>query len=307
MSMENEDKQVTENEAPETENVKPEIRDIPYHQRYYLLFGHDTAPEGLAITETKTFLTDILKYNGGALRQARDGKESADAFSDNLDENVERCSYCGAAISGVDYHRLPDGRNRCTNCSRSMITTLEDLNRIFSEVTKNLELFLSAKITVPIAVEMTEERKLKKKIKVSLNGADGASLILGVAVHDKNEYRVYLENGAPRISVISTIAHEMVHIWQYTHWDQKAIVKKYGKANRLFIYEGMAKWAEIQYLYLIGEKTVAAREEFITRHRDDEYGKGFNLFVDQYPLSKETMVIGATPFLAGNEPLIQFN
>ena len=44
------------------------------------------------------------------------------------------------------------------------------------------------------------------------------------------------------------------------------------KNKRLLIYEGMAKWVEIQYLYLVGETAVVRREEYITRNREYEYG-----------------------------------
>ena len=72
---------------------------------------------------------------------------------------------------------------------------------------------------------------------------------------------------------------------------------------RLLIYEGMAKWAEIQYLYLIGETNAAKREEYITRNRQDEYGVGFRLYEDQYPLSREAMACDDTPFLPDRYPL----
>ena len=72
---------------------------------------------------------------------------------------------------------------------------------------------------------------------------------------------------------------------------------------RLVVYEGMATWTEIQYLYLIGENNVAKREERITSMRPDEYGIGFNLYEERYPLSYETMSCDATPFLSGEAPL----
>ena len=71
-------------------------------------------------------------------------------------------------------------------------------------------------------------------------------------------------NGAPRISIITTFAHELTHIWQYTHWNNRKNFKKLPKKKRLLMYEGMAKWADIQYLYLIGESNAARREENIT-------------------------------------------
>ena len=69
------------------------------------------------------------------------------------------------------------------------------------------------------------------------------------------------------------------------------------------IYEGMAKWAEIQYLYLIGEAAVARREEYITRNREDEYGAGFNAMDDKYPLSYNTIICKNTPFIKDKYPI----
>ena len=69
------------------------------------------------------------------------------------------------------------------------------------------------------------------------------------------------------------------------------------------MYEGMAKWVEIQYLYLVGETAVARREEFVTRNRNDEYGLGFRMFEDKYPLSYGTIICDSSPFTKDAYPL----
>ena len=127
-------------------------------------------------------------------------------------------------------------------------------------------------------------------------------LVLGAAINKKNRYSILLENGAPRISTIATFAHELTHIWQYTHWGKKGKFKKCPRSKRLLMYEGMAKWAEIQYLYLIGETNVARREEYLTRNREDAYGLGFCLYEERYPLTREAMVCDETPFTAEHYP-----
>ena len=93
-----------------------------------------------------------------------------------------------------------------------------------------------------------------------------------------------------------TMVHELTHIWQYLNWDTKKIRKEYGKEGELEVYEGMAKWSEIQYAYLIGEFSTAKREEVYTRSRNDEYGRGFLRFAAEYPLSEKTVLHGNTPF-----------
>ncbi len=94
---------------------------------------------------------------------------------------------------------------------------------------------------------------------------------------------------------MATIAHELTHIWQYQNWDEKMILSKYGKQYRLEIYEGMAKWAEIQYLLYLNEISYAKRQEIVTRLRDDEYGRGFIQYAKKYPLAYRHEK-NATPF-----------
>ncbi len=278
----------------------------PYHERAYLYYGKGAEMPTLDLTGTKDFLCG-LGFDGGELRKARTGKDYAEAVrqAEEKDETGMTCSYCGVPISGVDYYRLPDGRIRCTNCSRTLVKSLSELKEIYKKVLLNLEVFFGASITVPIEIEMLEERKLKKKLKMPLSDVDSKSiLVLGVAVEDKKkQYSINLENGAPRLSVIATFAHEMTHIWQFTHWNDPKVFKKLNGPARLLMYEGMAKWAEIQYLYLIGETAAAKREEFFTRQRQDEYGIGFLLYVNKYPLSKDNMPGDDTPFKTSGYPI----
>ena len=87
------------------------------------------------------------------------------------------------------------------------------------------------------------------------------------------------------MSSLMTLVHEMTHIWQYLNWDMDAIRRKYGAEMELEVYEGMAKWSEIQYAYLMGETAEAKRAEICTRVRQDEYGRGFVKYLTRYPMS----------------------
>ena len=290
-----------EEEAP----VAAETKEIPYHERFYLKYREGKRSTPLDLEGTRAFLQEI-GFDGGELRQAREGKNCAEGYR-NADKNKNNqmyCSYCGTEIAGVEFFRLPDGRMRCTTCSNTVVKTKAEVEELCQRVITNMDNFFGATIDVPVSIEVTEHRKLKKKVGVPLGTKDSQSLlILGVAINKKQKYSIILENGAPRISLIATFAHELTHIWQYTHWDNKKNFKKCPKSKRLLIYEGMAKWAEIQYLYLIGETNVAKREEYITRNRQDEYGIGFCLYEDQYPLSREAMSCEDTPFTPDRYPL----
>ena len=279
---------------------------LPYHERYYLRYREGKRTTELDLCGTKNFLQGI-GFDGGELRQAREGKDQAERLRhvDKNRNNQMYCSYCGAEIAGVEFHRLPDGRLRCTSCSNTVVKTQAEIEEICQRVIANMDNFFGATIDVPVSIEVVEHRKLKRKIGVPLGIRDNQSmLILGVAINDrkKKTYSIMLENGAPRISLIATFAHELTHIWQYTHWDNVKNFKQCPKSKRLLIYEGMAKWAEIQYLYLIGETNIAKREEYITRNRKDEYGIGFCIYEDRYPLSREAMMCDDTPFTPGRYP-----
>ena len=122
------------------------------------------------------------------------------------------------------------------------------------------------------------------------------------ATFKTQDYTIYVENGAPRNAFIATLVHELTHIWQYTTWNEKELMARYGGDLMPAVYEGMAKWVEIQYMLLIGEQAHARREELITRARDDEYGRGFLYYVTRYPLSTTQSTL-RTPFEHIHEPL----
>ena len=276
----------------------------PYHERYYLRYREGKRSVPMDLEGTKGFLQSI-GFDGGELRQARKGKSFADGIwsSDTNRNHRMFCSYCGAEISGVEFHRLQDGRLRCTTCSNSIVKTKAEMEQLCRRVIANMDNFFGASIRVPVSIEIAEEQNLKKKAGIPLGVKDNQSvLILGVAINKDKKYSIILENGAPRISLIATFAHELTHIWQYTNWDQQKTFHQCPPAKRLLIYEGMAKWAEIQYLYLMGETNVARREEYITRNRQDAYGLGFCLYEERYPLSREIMSCEDTPFTPGRYP-----
>jgi len=54
----------------------------------------------------------------------------------------------------------------------------------------------------------------------------------------------------------------------------------YDRVNELLVYEGMAKWTEIQYLLFLNEVSYAKRQEIYTRLRSDAYGLVFVMYAD---------------------------
>ena len=296
----------------EPDQAHPAVRAVipqrkPYHLRYYLLYGYESVPEGLDLEGAREFLK-ASGYGNSSLKQARDGKSIAELIERTFVPNrpgSHYCDFCGNELLGTEYDTLGDGRERCVACSRTAIRTEKEFVEIYHNILRNMESFYGVRITAPVSIQMVNSRKLHQKLGktfVPTGNMDGR--ILGVAVRQKKTgYTILVENGAPRLQATMTMVHELTHIWQYLNWDAAQIKKLYGAAQELQIYEGMAKWSEIQYAYLINEPATAKREEIITRARQDEYGFGFLKYAAIYPLSVETHLNASTPFDNKQKPL----
>lgn len=289
-----------------TAKVEFSVKRKPYHERYYMLYGRDSEFPFIDLTGTFDYLAK-MRMQCNSLKQAREGKRIADLVEATFKPgkpNARYCDFCGTEIFGVEYETLADGRDRCLNCGRTAIKTSEEFRKVFEDVKRNFESFFGVKINAGIKVEMVNSKKLHKHLgKTFIATPQFDPRVLGVAIHDKGGYTLMMENSSPRMASMLTMAHELTHIWQYINWNDKSIRKKYGKKLRLEIYEGMAKWVEIQYAYLINEPAIAKREEIITSYREDEYGRGFLRYRANYPFSLGTVVTKTTPFMNVATPL----
>ncbi len=278
-----------------------------YHERYFLLFGSDKEPSAIDASGTLGYLSSLGFDVSNPLKQARDGKDIASQIEATYDPDKAGsrfCDFCGAELLGVEYETLVDGRDRCMQCGRTAIKSEEEFKKLFADVKRNMESFFGIKIDTGIRVEMVNSKALHKRLGkkfVPTDGADGRTL--GVAISDKSGYTLLVENGAPRVACMKTMAHELTHIWQYINWDDSALSEKYTKAEIDELYEGMAKWVEVQYAYLINEPAIAKREEIRTARRDDEYGRGFLKYTAVYPFSTGTVITKPTPFNNIADPL----
>jgi hypothetical protein len=295
-------------EFEEEELVKPmqSIERRPYHERYYLLYCGCDGAHRLDTNGVKSLLTE-LGFAEGALRMARDGKDIAAQIERNFvpgKPGSHYCDFCGDELVGTEYDTLADGRERCRNCSRTAIRSREKFVQLYENVTSNMLTLFGVKIEVPVTIQMVNAKKLHSKLGKSFTPTQRVDArTLGFAMKRGNEYTIMLENGSPRLMSAMTMVHELTHIWQYTNWDSDEILRLYGHEQETEIYEGMAKWIEIQYAYLIGETAAAKREEIITRCRDDVYGHGFVKYAKKYPLKISGGGSIKTPFDNPHKPL----
>ena len=264
-----------------------------YQRQCYLRFGYEGIDSCIAVEETLAYLGG-LGLSDNELRRARRGGPVRDAAG----QDEGRCDFCGLPLSGVAYDVLADKRVRCVSCSASAIRTVEQFRVLYERILPTMESFYDIRMRMPIRVRTADARVIAKQAGTVYKPTSGFDpRVVGFAKMDKDGFCIYIENGAPRLAAMDTIVHELTHIWQYENWDKRANNKQYGKGrNRDIVYEGMAMWSSIQFLYLIGETGFARRKEREARQRQDVYGEGFRLYCEKYPLSRSPVPPQYTPF-----------
>lgn len=306
IEVEDENTVATDDIGGEDEELAGEVstEQTTYQKKCFVKFGFENIDAVLDIDGTSELLKE-LGFDKNPLQQVREISDSQDGIPSNYDPHkygAHLCDFCGVELLGGEYELLKDGRERCNRCSMTAIKKVEDFKALYKTVLRNMEAFYGIKLNVAVKVRTTNAKQIAKHVGmqfVATPGFDGR--VLGFAQKDKTGYSLYIENGSPKLAATATIAHELTHIWQYLNWNDAELAKKYGKQNMLEVYEGMAKWAEIQYLMLMNEKSYAKRQEITTRLRNDEYGRGFIIYADKYPLSNDSNVT-RTPFKE-NPPL----
>jgi len=287
--------------------VEKEYQLPDYVNHYYLLFGYSELLDCLEIESTYQYLVNLNLENNN-LYITRKNIEDVDEIEKEYDPtrtDIHFCDFCGKELTDIYYDVLSDGRERCAECRQTAVRSIDEFKRIYYMVLQNYEAYFDVKIKASIKLEMVDTKVLHKKLgKNFIPTSNSDPRVLGIAIkHRDGKFTIYVENGAPRNAFVSTLVHEITHIWQYTHWEEKNLLKNYGEDLLLPLYEGMAKWVEIQYMILIGEKAYAKREEIVTRSRKDEYGKGFLYYISKYPFSNESQLVNVTPFNNIDKPL----
>lgn len=267
-----------------------------YQRECYLKYGFDSIDNRLHIDELRQYLT-ARGWSENALRTAREAADPETALVEL--EGIGHCDFCGKPLTGVSYELLSDGRIRCDECSSTAITSESEFKDLFLKVMRSMEGFYGIDYRRPITAWMTDSKTLARSQGAIFKPTDEFDArTLGYAVKRQDEsLGIVVENGSPRLATIATVAHELTHIWQYINWDSAEMKRLYpDDFVRLAVYEGMAKWAEIQYLYIIGETTYARREELSQSQRDDEYGLGLRSYMEEYPFVKDGSLVRNSPF-----------
>ena len=264
----------------------------------YLNYANHPGADALDQSGTLAWLESKSFANGelSAARAALQVREFSSFTFDSL--GGKYCDFCFVLIMGGEYEELNDRRERCTRCSKTVLATDDLFVEEFNRVRSNMEIAFGITLNTPTNVRMVNAREIARRTGEKFTATSEVDpRVLGFATKGSNgRHELFLENGAPRQAAITTMAHELTHIWQYDNWTDADIIKTYGAEHRLAVYEGMATWVQIQYLIFTREFDYAQRQQAYAVMRDDEYGDGYKIFLQRYPHTMSGEVVGESPF-----------
>lgn len=256
------------------------------NRKEYLSFSFERIPDFLNIDDTHQLIKELMRMRENKLTAARKKKLLIDpsGYQEPLNDPAGRhqCDFCGDFKLPEEMTVLkPDNRERCPKCSETAIDSEEQLRELYKTARSYFENDLGLSLIDDITLHFTDAiriQKLRGERFVASDRFDVRSI--GLATYKNGKYDIYIENGATKVQMLSTLIHEMTHIWQYTHLDVQQMKADYGG----LLMEGHAIWTEINH-------NPAQKELLAPENRNDDYGNGFRL------IKKWEQKLGRNPFV----------
>ena len=275
--------------------------DAPFKKIEYLTYEYGQVPDWLELEGTLQYLKkhrfDDSNLHRSRVRPSEFGDDSD--YDPNL-PGAHYCDFCGKLMKPGTYHVLKDGRERCEACSATAVRTRKQFREVYLETIAEMENIFGIKFKKKIKVRMANAKKVNEGTgTVFVPSPELDSRTIGYATD--RQHLVLVENGTPKLTMKQTLAHELTHIWQFENWPEF----KYDSVEEKSVAEGMAVWAETQYLVCIGE-TEAAKRYKISRSKDkvSPYGIGMVKYLNRYKIQEsKTIRPEKTPFYAKYPPV----
>ena len=267
----------------------------------YLTYGFEKEPSWLKLAETLSYLTSKNFNNSNLSRARRENRDDPDLIDYDPDQpGIHYCDFCGRVITKGNYEVLKDGRERCMECGSTAVKTGKQFRLVYEDTLSEMERIFGIQISTLIKVRMVNARKVNdgKTIEAFTPSPGFDSRVLGYATYKGKSYLLMVENGAPLWKMKATLVHELTHIWQFINWNTKenSPMDQSGR-ERDDLIEGMAVWAEVQYLMSMGRVEDAVRYRRNREQDKSEYGTGMMKYLAKYPVSKaSSLSIKKTPF-----------
>ncbi|HEX6039417.1 hypothetical protein [Longimicrobium sp.] len=237
----------------------------------YLRFGGETPLAGLDLPNAHAVLHSLLQGRNPRRDERRAFFRGERGGMDAGAQGTRQCDFCGRMMPDADFERLDDGRERCADCRRTAVDSVDALKRVFKEGRQFLVQHLGEKIRRDVDVEFASAAQVMEAAgKPFMPTKEFDIRSMGIARRDGNDFAVLVENGQPYHTTLAVIVHELTHIWQFTYLDYERMQQEHG----LLLTEGHAQWAALTCLRRRGlaPEWVDAEER-----RDDEYGHGYRL------------------------------
>jgi hypothetical protein len=251
------------------------------------------------LEETEKYLTE-QGFGNNYLKQTREiGKyKKLKWYNYRFEAGTHYCDFCGAALEG-QFDLLDDGRERCAECSKEAITKLKDFKKLYKKTRKEMEKIFGIKLKAKIKIKTCNAAKIAEELGETFTPTpryDGRTL--GFAYRYGGANDIYIENGAPAVETAKTLVHEMTYIWQYAN-----LPDLFEGGKDLVSTEGMAVWAEVQYLTSMGMKERAEAYVHNRLRQNNEYGNGLRVYLEKFPIKDKKEVHSKTPFKCSGNPL----
>ncbi|NWQ42719.1 hypothetical protein MLOOGBEN_18615 [Bacillus sp. EB106-08-02-XG196] len=251
----------------------------------YLYFGYGQYPTELALYETLAILDTLLTRK--KIREVRTEYlgRMADGDIVKITSTETQCVFCGRTVSAAQIHQLSDGRQRCFTCNESAINHVVRVEPLYREVRQFFSDVYLVNLPEDIALSVLSAADIHKTSGLPFIPKAGNSRLTGKASMDGDgKLRVLVENGSPRIHTLSTLAHELTHIWQFENL----------QVDQLHIeeLEGFASWVEVDMMTKMGEVPYANMLKEQLENRQDPYGRGYRLIEERLSI----LPYNTTPF-----------
>lgn len=228
----------------------------------YLHFGHNEISQKIDIELAKKYLSEL--YNENYLTKDRTDYLLGKKNTILNNESGHYCDFCAAEISSSEIEELSDGRERCANCRNSAIDSDEKLLKVYNEAVELFRNNFKQRLPKGIHFEFTTSDIIHQTLGMSFKPSpDFDARPVGIA----SENTIMVENGAPYSRTLSTIIHELTHIWQNKNLNVDEMKNDAG----LLLIEGHAVWSSIHVLDCLN---IAKEYRDHYNYREDEYGQG---------------------------------
>ncbi len=243
--------------------------EVPPSGGNYLHFGAASVP-GVLAPETLLALLNKL---------SPDVSGASDVVQVTVDANVPLCTFCQRpSMFPVE---LADGRRMCRHCKDHQLSQKDEIKSLFAETIQFLTEGYGIAFPRNLHVRFQSADAIRRA-----TGETSGGRVLGF--YNSRNRQLWLEAQGPRISMQSTLIHELTHAWQFHEPEFRdnlqRVLRKYPRKDRdrirLLILEGHAVFMEVETMRKLREDAYADRVHAASMQRQDEYGIGYRMLRD---------------------------